>query len=65
VTSIPPVPAPDSSTAWLRVWDQPMDFFATYHRYAVCTCKRTGTGAYDKSAVNVAPAAAAALRAKV
>lgn len=52
VTAVPPVPAPDSQVAWLRVWDMDMDFFATYHRYAICTCKRTGKDAYAKTAVD-------------
>jgi hypothetical protein len=29
-----------------------MDFFVTFHRYAVCTRKRTGVGSYDKSLVD-------------
>jgi hypothetical protein len=52
VTAIPAVPAPDSPTPWVRIWDQKMDFFIVYHRYASCTCKRTGVGAYDKKLVD-------------
>lgn len=52
VTAVPPTPAPDSTVKAVRVWDIDMDFFATYHRYAVCTCKRTGKDAYDKSLVD-------------
>jgi hypothetical protein len=52
VTAVPPVPEPDSPTPWVRIWDMDMDFFATFHRYAVCTCKRTGVGAYEKPLVD-------------
>lgn len=52
VTAVPPTPAPDSAVKGVRVWDMDMDFFATYHRYAVCTCKRSGKDSYTKADVD-------------
>ncbi len=52
VTALPAVPAPDSPTPWVRIWDQKMDFFVTFHRYSICQKEKSGVGAYQKSLVD-------------